>query len=523
MIETRAYQDGYVSKSREEIRNGCRRIIIQADTGSGKTVIACMIIDLAANKGSRSLFLAPARELVNQTSRKLDEFGIDHGIIMAGRGYRSHAATQVSCTPTILSRCIRRNTLALPPADLIIADEVHFQGPGLRELLSRYPRAVIIGLSATPCRTDGKGLGGLNGFQKIIQETSRSFLISQGYIVPTKVYAPYRPDMKLTAEERARGERPTGASGDYRTEYAARRMDKPELVGDIVTQWKKYGQDRPTIAFASSVRHSINIAASFNGAGISAIHLDAGSPEDFRARILGDEHGEGDLAKGKIKVLCNFGVAVTGLDVPAVGTIILARPTKSFIVFKQAVGRGCRVYRGPLYVKDYAILLDHSGCWEVHGLPDQDIDWELDPDKKIEDVLKEKNKNAPKNICCPKCFATFSAREFCPECGHRMAKQRKSKEIEENKNGKLVEIPQDHPHSGSLKSEQLRRFWQRALAIAAARDGTCGMALGIFKRDTGLLPWTIPGLPHVPVGSDSWKEKVRVLFPNYWRGGNRDE
>ncbi len=520
MVQLRQYQIDCIEQARKLLRQGIRRIILQMDTGAGKTPVACEIMRLTVENGNRALFLAHARELVNQCSAKLDWFGLPHGILMARRGYNLHEPIQVGSTGTAISRILRRKTLEPPPANLVCLDEAHRQGNATKQLLALYPRAAFILLTATPCRTDGRGLGGPNGAQAIIQPVMRSQLIAEGFLVPTKVYAPYRPDMTLTAEERKLGIKATGADGDYTPIFRARRMDRPELVGDIITQWKRHGEGRPTIFFGSTVGHSIHVAASFNAAGIPAVHLDAQSEDTIREEILGGPDGPGLIEKGKVTVLCNYAVAVEGLDLPCVGCIIMGRPTKSFIVFKQAVGRACRPYTGPLYQKKYSILLDHSGCWETFGLPDADIVWKLD-EGKIEDAIKEKLQKEPPLITCPECSAVFKAQPFCPECGIQLKQRKKRKPIDEHRNGQLVEIPQEIAIANGLKGEQLRRAWQKFLAIAAARDQTCGAALAMFRRETGLLPWNIPALPHVPVGSDQWQRKVRDLFPQYYRGRDR--
>ena len=521
MIPLRQYQVDCVEAVRAAFRQGLRRIILQMDTGGGKTIVACEMVRRTIENSNRCLFLAHARELVNQCSDKLDKYDIWHGILMAGRGYRLDEPVQVGSTGTLISRVIRRQVLKPPEAQLLILDECHRQGEATRALIKKYPKAVIIGLTATPCRTDGRGLGGPGGYQKIIQAVPRSRLIADGYLVPTRTYGPYNPDMTVTKDERARGVRATGTDGDFSVSFRSSRMDKPELIGDIVSHWKRLGEGRPTIFFGASVSHSVHTAAAFNAAGIPAVHLDANSDDQARQAVLGGPDGPGSLETGKLKVACNYGVLVEGIDVPAVGCIIMGRPTKSFIVYKQAVGRACRPYDGPLYKKLYAILLDHAGNWErfqPYGLPDTDIDWELDEKKTVDQKQKEKEPNAARIITCPECFALFKAAPSCPECGHVMKKQRSLKDPAENKAGLLVEVGKTQ-HQEALRQEKLRRAWQKALAIAAARDGSCGMAASIFKSETGILPWNAPQLPHLPVRQEDWKKSVRTLFPNFYRGG----
>jgi superfamily II DNA or RNA helicase len=513
-IVTRPYQDEYIRQCVEMAKKGIRKFILQLETGGGKTLVAGKVMERCVAKGHRALFLAPARELVTQTSRKIGDLGLCHGVIMAGRGYHLHEHIQVCSTPTLLSRVLRRKNLPLPPADLVVIDEADLCGKETAKLLGLYPRAVIIGMTATPCKTNGRGLGGPKGYQGIVQASQRSELIRGGYITKTKVYAPYRPDMALTPEEKKRREKATGTDGDYRPEYSSRRMDRPELVGDIVTQYKRLGQDRPFIFFGCTVDHAAHVATRFRLSGIPCAFMDAQTPEDKRQEIFRG------IEAGTVRGLANYGVCVAGIDLPCVGVIIMGRPTKSFRVYKQAIGRAVRPYSGPLYVKDSAILIDHSGCWEIFGLPDQDITWTLDPDKKVDDALKKNEPGNPRSVCCPKCHAVFESAPVCPACGHKMERQRRIGEIRENKNGILVEIPDGAPGGMSIQREGLVRLWRKCLAQAAARDAPVLVAAIIYARETGgRKPDEVDGMPDVPRTNEQWHRKTREMYPGYHGGG----
>jgi superfamily II DNA or RNA helicase len=367
----------------------------------------------------------------------------------------------------------------------------------------------------TPAKSNGKGLGGPGGYQKIVQAVKRSELIRDGYLVGTQVFAPYRPNMKLTRAERTAGVKPLDTNGDYRSGFSATRMDKPELVGDIISHWKRLGQGRPTIAFGCSVEHSRNICLEFLKAGIPAAHLDADSPEGYRTEVFEK------LQDGRMSVLCNYGVAVTGVDLPAVGTIILARPTRSFIVWVQSVGRGVRPYAGPLYAKDRLILLDHAGCWELHGHPDDDIEWELSPDKNVRDKVKDRQEQLPTPVVCPKCKLVFRSAPVCPYCGAVMDKKRKTRAVRENKSGVLVEVPSDTPVPAGADLVAYTQLWNKCLGRAAAYDHTVLQAMTQFTaRSGGKYVREIGGLPNVPATDDDVRRKVREVYPRYY-GGNR--
>ena len=158
--ELRPYQIEVIEKCREEIKVGNDKIIIVAPTGSGKTIVAGSIIKSVVAKDKRALLLCPTREIIKQTSDKLSAEGIEYGIIQAG--FAPHdAAVQVASIQTLSSRAMRSSRMELPPADLLIVDECqHATARTWREILASYPRAVLLGLTATPCRGDGRGLGG---------------------------------------------------------------------------------------------------------------------------------------------------------------------------------------------------------------------------------------------------------------------------------------------------------------------------------------------------------------------------
>lgn len=509
----RPYQLEVIERIRTLLQQGVRRIIVQAETGSGKTVIACELMKLAVQKGSRCLFLAGARELINQASNKLEDFGVHHGIIMAGRGY-TPAMVQVASKDTLTSRALRRKQLELPPAQLVIVDEARMSTSKVwQELLARYPYSVIIGLDATPCKAKGDGLG--DYYKGLVQVVQRSQLIQDGYIVPTMAYAPYIPNLKPK-----KGEKMLNSVGDYREDFLAKRMDRPTLVGDIVRWWKKLGQDLPTMFFGSSVDHSIHVRDEFMKAGIAAEHIDATTDECLRRDILGNQHVPGSLGDGKLKVLCNYGVLVSGIDQPCVGCIIMGRPTRSFTIYKQAIGRGARPYSGPLYQKSTSILLDHAGVVYAHGLPDDDITWTLEPSKLAHQKSNKKpgDSDEPALLACPRCATVFSGTNKCPNCGHVIEKQHRPA-CKENKDGVLVRVTkEDLAHPTPSQHMALVRLWHKCLAVSSARDLTPRHAAIHFRSATGgTAPYEVPGLPNMPATSEAWDRKVRQIFPQYWK------
>ena len=193
MPKLREYQTTAIDKIRNEFAKGKKKVLLVAPTGSGKTVIASSIIDQAVNKGKSCMFVAHRRELVMQCSRKLSDFDIFHGVLMANKSETEDARVQVASVQTFTARK-DKTFFNKPKADLIILDEAHRSvSNSFQELIKEYPESYIIGLTATPCRSDGRGLG--NIYDELVEASSIKELINQGYLVPNRILAPTVPDL----------------------------------------------------------------------------------------------------------------------------------------------------------------------------------------------------------------------------------------------------------------------------------------------------------------------------------------
>jgi superfamily II DNA or RNA helicase len=224
VIELRPYQIDVVDKVEQALGTAARPLLV-APTGSGKTVIAAEIIRRAAAKYRTALFLAHRREIITQTSAKLTANGVRHGIIMAGMKPRPMELVQVASIDTLHVRGVRSKAMELPPADLLIFDEAHrARGRTREQLIALYPNAALLGMTATPCRGDGRGLG--NIFDTMIECPQVADLIVGGFLVKSRVYAPVDPDLRGVRVEQ----------GDYVVGQLERRMNTDALVGDIVEQ-----------------------------------------------------------------------------------------------------------------------------------------------------------------------------------------------------------------------------------------------------------------------------------------------
>lgn len=404
VFELRLYQSEAIAALRKSIAGGARRPLLQLPTGGGKTVIAAEIVKSAVGKNNRVLFLAPRRELVNQAAGKLAAFGISCGIIMAGEEDKRnlYSLVQVASMDTLHARGVRTDRMLMPVADVVIVDEAHLTiTKTRRQLLEAYPDAVIIGLTATPARGDGRGLGEI--FDDLVLSWPISKLTAQGYLVPVRYYAPSKPDLE--------GLR-TNKDGDYVVKGLSERVDKPQLIGDVVQNWLRIARDKKTVIFCVTRAHSRHVCEALKAEGIAAEHLDGETPLEERRAILSR------LESGETQVLCNVFVATFGLDIPSLECAVLARPTRNITLYLQMVGRVLRPSPG----KVDALVIDHAGAVDEHGFVDDHIPWSLDSARKVKEQKKaqQQEKTEPKEITCGDCGAVFKGSRVCPECGHEM-------------------------------------------------------------------------------------------------------
>lgn len=421
MLHLRDYQLNAVDAMRQLFRRGHRRLLLVSPTGSGKTVIACHIIDRAVLKGSVVLFLAHRKELVDQASAKLSAIGVPHGIIMAG-----HPTTAYPVQVASVQTAIRRELC--PRFDLIIVDEAHHAAAAsYGRILEKYPDATVIGLTATPFRADGRGLG--DTFHCFHRVSTVSDLTQAGFLVPARYWAPTRIDMRGVHKTR----------GEFDQAETLERVNKPRLIGDIVHHYRSIADGERAICFAVNVQHSMAIADSFIDAGIPAAHIDAETPREQREAALVA------LAEGRLRVITNVNILSEGYDNPAVTAAILARPTMSLGLHLQQIGRVLRPHAGKMAAK----ILDHAGNLERHGLVTDDHQVDL-ARGLVRDV------RTARGIAlrtCMKCYAVMPATVgICPCCGGEVTGTAKPVQATSGTLRELVLPP--CPHCGSPDTEK---------------------------------------------------------------------
>ena len=387
-MNLRPYQQQAINDLRLAYRGGARAPLLVAATGAGKTIILAAITQAVADRGRRVLILVHRRELIRQASAKLTQAGVNHGIIAAGFDPSDHLV-QVASVQTLARRLEHQHW----QPDLIVIDEAHHAIAGTwSNVISHWPDSLLLGVTATPVRQDGRGLGAM--FDRLVLGPSTAELVATRYLTPVKIYAPPQvADLSAI---------PTRA-GDFASDATAAAMDKPSITGDAIDHYRRICHGVPAIAFCCTTAHAENVAAQFRNAGFSSQAILGTTAIAQRDQQLKD------LASGAIQILTSVDVISEGTDVPAVTAAILLRPTASLGLYLQQIGRILR----PAPDKANAIVLDHVGNIHRHGWPDDLRTWSLDSKPR----RQRDNAPAPTVRTCPVCFAAFKPQPTCPCCG----------------------------------------------------------------------------------------------------------
>ena len=401
-MQLRPYQQQLVTDIRLQYQLGRRSVLAVLPTGGGKTVCFSYIAQAASIKGNRVLVLVHRQELLDQASRAMP---VPHGIIAANRSMDLSRTVQVASVQTVARR------LHLLPRDffqLLVVDEAHHTSAGTwAKVIGHFHSAKLLGVTATPIRSDGRGLG--EHYQSMVQGPTAQQLTNEGFLAAAKVLAP--PGFNGAGLRKR--------MGDFDTNQAAERV--ASIHGDCLSHYRKHLPGQTAIAFCCSVAHAEAVADLFQRNGIAAASIDGTMDTATRRQLLSD------LGTGSLKVLTSCALIGEGVDVPSVGGCILLRPTASVGLHLQMIGRCLRPQPGK-----EAVVLDHVGNTLRLGHHLEDRDWSLDG------IKKRDREAAPSVKVCPQCFATSaSAAQVCGDCGHVFRSEvRELRQVE----GELVEI-----------------------------------------------------------------------------------
>jgi DNA repair protein RadD len=345
------YQQRGLDEIRTTFGSGARSVLYVAPTGSGKTVLFANLVDGTMRNGKRCIIIAHRIEIVEQVSTALAGLGVPHGVIAPGFP-ATPEPVQVASVASLVRRIDRHDHY-----DLIVVDESHHAVAGTwRCVIEAMPGAKVLGVTATPERLDGRGLGDV--FDEMVIGPTTAELIEAGYLSRFTYFAPTAPDLSGISTR----------AGDYAVDELAGVMARPVVIGSVVASYEKLCLGKRAIVYGVDRRHSNMLAQRFIERGHKAAHLDGGTPKDERRALIEA------LATGEIPVVTNCGLISEGLDVPAVEAVLLARPTQSLALYLQQVGRALRLSPG----KDRALILDCAGNLYRHGMPDAMRQWTLD-------------------------------------------------------------------------------------------------------------------------------------------------
>jgi DNA repair protein RadD len=402
-IHLRSYQKAAIADIRAAFSDGARRVLRVAPTGSGKTIEFIVVVVNAVKLGRRVLILAHRQELIDQISATLTLAGVPHGVIAPGFP-EIDAPVQLASIATLVKpkRLERwRNRF-----DLVIVDEAHHVvARSWASVLVSQGRAKMLGVTATPERLDGRGLGEI--FDRMVIGQTVAELIEAGWLSKFTVYEPIAggPDMS-GARVRA---------GDYAIEDQREAMSGV-VIGAAVDEYTRICPGVQAVAYCIDIQHSHAVAERFRAVGVRAEHVDGETAASARRNAIAS------LGNGGIDVICNCGLISEGVDVPALGAVLMLRPTASLALYLQMVGRALRPVPGKV-----AKILDFAGNTSSHGLPDEPRQWSLDA-KPLKQ--RERTEGAGLRRCKACGVINRKGAHSCTECGSDLRTVRERAEIE---------------------------------------------------------------------------------------------
>lgn len=408
MITLRPYQDICTGGVRLSYKNGNRRVLLVSAAGSGKTIMFSYMAAGAAARGKKVLIMAHMRELCLQCGDKLEQNDVSFGYVTDGFTPDYSKSVQVGTVQTIITRMhemyvwdseLREDVLWKP--DMIIIDEAHRStADTYTDILNFYPDALLLGVTATPIRSDGTSLGDL--YQDMVLGPQTKDLTPK-YLLPLLVFA---PEVEVDLSEVRVNE-----WGEYNKGDIIEAVDKPFITGDAVKAYIDNCPGAKAVAFCTSIKHSRTVCEAFKSAGYIFEHVDGKTKSSERARIFKQ------LASGEIHGITSVNLVTEGFDSPILQCAISLRPTQNVGLYIQMISRVLRPYEG----QEFAYHLDHAGLTRRHGLITEERNWSLVNESKKERREREERSAASREFRqCPECFTLHAYGPKCenPECGH---------------------------------------------------------------------------------------------------------
>jgi len=389
MIQLRDDQEKVRGKLRVALRTSTS-VLVYAPTGFGKTVLAAALIKMIFEAGKRVIFCVHRVDLIVQTAKTFEKFGIPFSYIAAGHHYNPYHRVYIASIATL------KNRMGKIPANYVLVDEAHLSAAAGWTAVAKHYKdngARLIGLTGSPERLDGKPLGDV--WDVMVMGPSVGWLIEQGHLSKYRAFAPAGIDLSGVRTR----------NGEYVSDDIDDLMSGKAVLSNAVKHWRNFAQGKRTIAFAPSVRRCEQLAAEFREKGIVAVALDGETPGNIRKdAFIG-------FADRQIDVIVNCGLFCEGFDLAAqvdrdvtIEAVLQYSPTQSLAKHLQQLGRGLRKKPEP------AILLDLVGNLARNGFPDDEREWSLEGRKRTS--------QGEQSVTCPVCFGSHSPGPKCVECGH---------------------------------------------------------------------------------------------------------
>lgn len=459
-LQLRDYQEQAIEKLREGFARGHRTQLLYLGTGGGKTEIAIAMLEAARKKGSKAAMILDRIVLCDQTSKRLDKYKVDHGVLQAGHWrYKPYEPIQVCSAQTLEKRG------SFPGLDLLVVDECHAQRKQTIEFIKNNPNVKVVGLSASPFT---KGLA--STYSNVVSPITTRQLVEKGSLVPLRVFIAKEVDM-------------TGAkkvAGEWSQADATERGLK--ITGDVVQEWAKktreiFGEPRKTIVFASGVAHGADLATKFQALGYNFVSLSYKDDEEWKRQIIED------FAKPDSKIigLIACDILTKGFDNEHVMIGVSARPfSKSFSSHVQQMGRVMRANQLDPAAKPFAIWLDHSGNYlrfreDWDQLFEDGVHELQDGKEKAKKELTERQKKESK---CPCCQILWGGGDTCFNCGHVRERRNLVTEVD----GQMIEL------SGNVPRESKQAFWNQMVWLMRYQGWSKGRASHTYREKFGVWP-----------------------------------
>ena len=463
-LKLRDYQDKAIDLLRQGFAAGHRAQILYLGTGGGKTETSIAMLEAARRKGSRSAIILDRIVLCDQTSKRLDRYHIDHGVLQSGHWrYRPEELIQVCSAQTIEKRG------SFPGLTLLVVDECHAKRSQTIEFIKNNPNIKVVGLSASPFT---KGLGEV--YTNVVSPITTRQLVDEGSLVPVRVFIAKEIDM-------------TGAK-KVAEEWSAAEATKRgmQITGDIVAEWIKktheiFDKPEKTIVFASGVAHGEDLVRKFAEHGYNFVSISYKDDPEYKRDVIEDF----EKPDSEIHGLVATDVLTKGFDNPLVKIGVSARPfRKSFSSHVQQMGRIMRPAPG----KEFAVWLDHAGNY-LRFQEDWDYLYENGVDKldeELEKPRKEKTKKEKDAAKCPKCGSLWTSGSYtCITCGH--TKEKRS--LVETVPGEMEELLA----AAKAKMDDKQAFWSMCRYKVTVDGWTESRALAAYKTRFGVWPKGLDG------------------------------